>query len=106
MMDEDITEDSKSKIPKIPGGKNKTPPKRRNIHTRSSQHFFFKSQDLPRNELPTVLQLLEYYYYLKDIKNVNVNTDIFLSIAIDLIPIWNKGGIPTILLKSVRNKAQ
>ena len=77
----------------------KTPEK---IKTRSSGHFFFKSRDLPQNELPTILQLLEYYYFLKDFKRVD--GDIFMVIAVDLIAIWEKGGIPTTLTRSVRNK--
>ena len=74
------------------------------VSTRSKKnHFLFTSRDLPKNTLPTYLQLLEYHYYLRDV--LNHPTDIFEKMAIDLVHIWKeKAFIPTITQHSVRNK--
>ena len=79
----------------------KTTPKKSKV-TRSDQNQLFKSNPLPNGLFPTSFELVEYYYYLKDIKPVK--GDIFLQIAIDLVSVWSKANIPTIMMKSVRNK--
>ena len=79
----------------------KTTPKKSKV-TRSDQNQLFKSNPLPNGLFPTSFELVEYYYYLKDIKHVK--EDVFLQVAIDLVAVWHKANIPTIMTKSVRNK--
>ena len=69
-------------------------------HTRPPKKI--KSRKLPKNEFPTLKQLLAYYYYQKETKNFQ--GDVFLVMATDLVSIWKKVLIPTITVRSVRNK--
>ena len=69
-----------------------------------SKSRILKGRDLPKNEFPTLKQLLAYYYYQKDSKNIQGN--VFLVMAIDLVSIWKKSSIPTISVHSVKNKLE
>ena len=84
------------------------PKKRRKLNSRSTRgkaHFLFKSRKLPTDCLPTSFQLLEYYFFLRDIESFQ--HDIYKKMAEDLVNIWEeKAKIPTINFKSVRNKLE
>ena len=71
---------------------------------KTSKSRILKGRDLPKNEFPTLKQLLAYYYYQKDSKNIPGN--VFLVMAIDLVSIWKKSSIPTITVHSVKNKLE
>ena len=65
-------------------------------HTRSPKKI--KSRKLPKNEFPTLKQLLAYYYYQKETKNFQ--GDVFLVMATDLVsnmtncPIYTRQNSP------------
>ena len=80
----------------------KKPPGRPPGEARSSVKL--KSKKLPKDELPTLKQLLGYYRYQKERKNIE--GDVFNVMAIDLVSIWKKGLIPTMPVKAVRNKLE
>lgn len=66
----------------------------------SANDNIFKPAFLPEQSLPTVVDVLNYFLYLK--RNVPDLTDQNASklVATKILDMWNKTSIPTILYKS------
>lgn len=74
--------------------------------TRSSScHSVFGQSlsELPKNELPTCLQVCKYSLFLKENK-YRSNKDIVSELAETVIEIWNRASIPSQSLKNVKIK--
>ena len=75
------------------------------ITRQSSGHSIFSGplSELPLTELPTRIQVAQYFLFMKESKYAN-NKDVIPELAQTIIHRWNRAGIPKQSLKNVKTK--